>query len=77
MVPAWVSIGVAIAIDRRHEERYPIARDGLPMIEITREIIAYTIIAIIVAIAVPVVVRMRIKRHRDRLRRRGIKRHGH
>jgi ABC-type polysaccharide transport system permease subunit len=47
------------------------------MIEITRETIAYTIIAIIVVISVPVIIRMQLKRHRDRLRRRGIKRHGH
>lgn len=47
------------------------------MIAITREHIAYAIIAIIVITAVPFLIHMQIKRHRDRLRRRGIKRHWH
>lgn len=47
------------------------------MIEITREVVAYGIVGLIVVVAVPVAIRVRAKRHRERLRRRGIKTYGH
>lgn len=46
------------------------------MIDITRVMLAYGILAIVVAIAIPLAIRMRLRQSRDRLRRRGIKRHG-
>ncbi|MBB4086005.1 hypothetical protein ACLN6N_14915 [Sphingomonas carotinifaciens] len=47
------------------------------MFEITREIVAYGIIGGIVVLGAPFVVATLRKRHRDKLRRRGIKRYGH
>ena len=47
------------------------------MIEIGRELIAYGLIGLIVAIALPVLGRIWIRRKREKLRRRGIKRYGH
>lgn len=47
------------------------------MIDISREMIGYGLIAILLAIAVPLGVRIMNKRHRTRLRRRGIKTYGH
>jgi hypothetical protein len=47
------------------------------MIEITRTMVAYGIIAVIVAVAIPLAIKIRIRRQREQLRRRGIKRNGH
>lgn len=47
------------------------------MVEITREILAYSIIALIVVVAIPVLIKARIRQSRERLRRRGIKHFDH
>ena len=47
------------------------------MIELSRELVAYAIIGVLVIIAVPTgIVVMRLRR-REKLRRRGIKTYGH
>lgn len=43
----------------------------------TREAIAYLLIGLILVIGIPVSVALLRRRHRTRLRRRGIKRYGH
>ncbi|MBD8679964.1 hypothetical protein [Sphingomonas sp. CFBP 13720] len=45
--------------------------------DISREMLAYAIIAIVAIVTVPWLVILLRRRHRDKLRRRGIKRYGH
>ena len=47
------------------------------MIDLTREMVAYAIIGAVVLTVLPFVLTMRRRRHQEKLRRRGIKRHGH
>lgn len=47
------------------------------MIELTREMIAYGLIATVAVVAVPATVAMMRRRRREKLRRRGIKTYGH
>ncbi|WP_315760570.1 hypothetical protein [Sphingomonas sp. Y38-1Y] len=47
------------------------------MFDTTREVVAYGLIAAIVAVAVPWLVVTLNQRRREKLRRRGIKRYGH
>lgn len=47
------------------------------MPELTRELLAYAIIGAVVLIAAPAVIVTLRRRHREKLRRRGIKRYGH
>lgn len=47
------------------------------MFELTRELIAYAIIGLVVIIGAPVMGVMLQRRKREKLRRRGIKRYGH
>lgn len=47
------------------------------MIEISREMIAYGLMGLIVAVAIPIAGMAMTRRKRDKLRRRGIKRYGH
>jgi hypothetical protein len=43
----------------------------------TREIIAYGLIGLIIAAAIPIISIALVRRKRQKLRRRGIKTHGH
>lgn len=47
------------------------------MFDVSRELIAYGLIGLVAAILAPWLGRMVVKRRRERLRRRGIKRYGH
>jgi hypothetical protein len=47
------------------------------MIDVTRELVAYAIIGAVLLVAVPTAVITLRRRHRQKLRRRGIKRYGH
>lgn len=47
------------------------------MIELTRELVAYAIIAVIMVVALPVGIVAVRRRRRAKLRRRGIKTYGH
>jgi hypothetical protein len=51
---------------------------ALPMLEeLSREWIAYSIIGVVLLIGIPTIVISLRKRHRQKLRRRGIKTYGH
>lgn len=47
------------------------------MFIITREAVAYGIIALVLAVAIPLLIFGARRRRREKLRRRGIKTHGH
>lgn len=47
------------------------------MIELSRELVAYAIIGVLVVVAVPTTIVVLRKRRREKLRRRGIKTYGH
>ncbi|MFK3890646.1 hypothetical protein [Sphingomonas sp. NPDC079357] len=47
------------------------------MIELSRELVAYAIIGVLVIVAVPTGIVIARKRRREKLRRRGIKTYGH
>jgi hypothetical protein len=47
------------------------------MIEVTRELVAYAILGVMVAVAIPLAIVARRRRHRRKLRLRGDKRFGH
>jgi len=47
------------------------------MIDVTRELVAYAIIGVSLLIAIPTAIVVLRRRHREKLRRRGIKRFGH
>ena len=47
------------------------------MIELSRELVAYAIIGVLVIVAVPTCIVVMRKRRREKLRRRGIKTYGH
>ncbi len=47
------------------------------MIELSRELVAYAIIGVLVAVAVPTAIVAMRRRKREKLRRRGIKTYGH
>ncbi|WP_022688179.1 MULTISPECIES: hypothetical protein [Sphingomonas] len=47
------------------------------MIELSRELVAYAIIGVLVAVAVPTAIVVMRRRKREKLRRRGIKTYGH
>ncbi|WP_294196971.1 hypothetical protein [uncultured Sphingomonas sp.] len=47
------------------------------MIELSRELVAYAIIGVLVIVAVPTGIVVMRKRRREKLRRRGIKTYGH
>lgn len=47
------------------------------MIDVTRELVAYAIIGVVLLIALPAALVVLRRRHREKLRRRGIKRYGH
>lgn len=47
------------------------------MIDFDRKLIAYAIIGLAIIIALPIIIAVRRKRHREKLRRRGIKTYGH
>ncbi len=47
------------------------------MIDVTRELVAYVIIGAVLLVAVPTGIVVLRRRHRQKLRRRGIKRYGH
>lgn len=47
------------------------------MVEISRELIAFAIIGVLAIVGVPWIAMTMRRRHRERLRRRGIKRYGH
>ncbi len=47
------------------------------MIELSRELVAYAIIGVLVAMAVPTAIVVMRRRKREKLRRRGIKTYGH
>ncbi|MEH3124119.1 MAG: hypothetical protein PGN16_19495 [Sphingomonas phyllosphaerae] len=47
------------------------------MIELSRELVAYAIIGVLVIVAVPTGIVIARKRRRAKLRRRGIKTYGH
>ncbi|MBB3691624.1 hypothetical protein [Sphingomonas sp. BK580] len=47
------------------------------MIDVTRELVAYAIIGAVLLVAVPTAIVLLRRRHRQKLRRRGIKRFGH
>jgi hypothetical protein len=46
-------------------------------LEVERQAIAYGIIALVAVIAIPLLARAWMRRRRESLRRRGIKRYGH
>ena len=47
------------------------------MIELSRELVAYAIIGVLVIVAVPTCIVVLRRRRREKLRRRGIKTYGH
>jgi hypothetical protein len=47
------------------------------MIDLDRKLIAYAIIGVVIIVALPIIIAVRRKRHREKLRRRGIKTYGH
>lgn len=47
------------------------------MIELSRELVAYAIIGVLVVVAVPTTIVIMRRRRREKLRRRGIKTYGH
>jgi type II secretory pathway pseudopilin PulG len=47
------------------------------MIELSRELVAYAIIGVLVVVAIPTVAIVMRRRKREKLRRRGIKTYGH
>lgn len=47
------------------------------MFDVSRELIAYGLIGLLVVILAPWLAAVLLRRRRDRLRRRGVKRYGH
>ncbi|MBW6527181.1 hypothetical protein KZ813_10050 [Sphingomonas sp. RHCKR7] len=47
------------------------------MIDVTRELVAYAIIGAVLLVGIPSAIVILRRRHRQKLRRRGIKRYGH
>ncbi len=45
--------------------------------DVSREVLAYAILAIVAIVTLPWLAILLRRRHRDKLRRRGIKRYGH